>query len=314
MPRRKKVVEKTVVKEQPKKRGRKPKVKVKLDVANPVEVFGTTPDDKHEPTGVFKEVNKPTEKDLQKQVENYEFINFDEQLFVKYKYHKRSTRYNALRNVTNEPPSPMNDEKYKYWINAKCQRYNPYYNRLDYQMENDVPERIKELTRYLVVYTKPDYVEKKVYELHISRILCYIAKSVIDKYFFDKIPHINEWLTPEDLEHVDLLTAFNEGVNDFCTYVAGKNDKGESVICRAWNDKELHLPAHNAQWLTKTDRVFRFKIAKAGDSYRTFLGMCLKEESSECWRYFNDDHVNAMSDEVDKLVTGKVLQGIYKKK
>lgn len=310
MPRRKK---ETVVKQEPKKRGRKPKVKIPLDVASSKEIFENIPDDKHEPTGVFKEVKKPTEAELKRRVESYVFENLDETLFVKYKYHKRSTRYNALRNVTNEPISSMNDEKYKYWINSKCQKYNPHYNRLDYQMENDVPERIKELTKYLVVYTKPDYVDKKVYELHISRTLSYIAKSVIDKYFYDKMPNINEWLTPEDLEHVDLLTAFNEGVNDFCTCVE-KLPNGESRYHRVWSDKELHLPAYNAQWLTKTDRVFRFKIAKAGDTYRMFLGMCLREESSSCWNYFNDDHVNAMSDEVDKLVMGKDLQGLYQKK
>lgn len=312
MPRRKKVEEAPV--KETKKRGRKPKVKVSLDLADQKEVFGGLPDDRHEPTGVFLQETSVVEADLKKQIEEYKFVNFDEQLFVKYKYHKRSNRYNALRNVTNEPPSPMNDEKYTHWLNEKCQRYNDYYYALNYQMENTVPERIKELTKYLVVYTKPKFVEQKVYELHISRILCYIAKSVIDKYFFDKIPHINEWLTPDDLEHVDLLTAFNEGVNDFCIYNDGKDDNGETMFYRSWDEKQLHLPSYNAQWLTKTDRMFRFKIAKAGDTYRTFLGMCLKEESSVCWKYFNDDHVNDMSDEVDKLVMGKVLQGIYKKK
>lgn len=309
MPRKKKETE---VKET-KKRGRKPKVKVPLDLANKDEVFGVLPEDKQEPMGKFTEVKKPTAKELAKRVVEYEFETSDDVLFVKYKYHKRSTRYNALRNVTNEPPRPMNDEKYKYWINEKCQRYNPYYNMLDYQMSTAVPERIQELIKYLVVYTKPDYVEKKVYELHVSRILCYIAKSVIDKYFFDKIPHINEWLAPENLEHVDLLTAFNEGVSDFCIYVK-KEDDGKLTHHRAWDDKMLHLPAYNAQWLTKTDRVFRFKISKAGDSYRTFLGICLKDEGSKYWSYFNDDHVNGISDEVDKLVMGKELNGLYKGK
>lgn len=312
MPRRKKVVEETVVKEQPKKRGRKPKVKVALDLANQKEVFGTTPEDKYEPTGKFVEVKTPTKADLDRLVENYEFCNSEDKLLVKYKYHKRSSRYNALRNITNEPIRTMNDEKYKYWINDKVQKYNPYYNLLNYQMESAIPERILELTKNLVVFTKPKDASKKEYELHITRILGYIAKSVIDKYFYDKLPIVNRWIAPEDMEHIDLLTAFNEGVNDFCTFT--KIVDGKSQTVRAWDDYGLRLPVLKTKWLTQTDRDFKYRIAKSGDTYRMFLGICLKEGSKGNWNYFNDDHVNAMSDEVDKLAMGKVLQGIYKKK
>lgn len=287
------------------KRSGKPKAK--LDVANPSEIFGTTPDDINEPTGTFTDAPAKTKDELLAKVDEYEFANHDIDLLVKYKYHKKSTRYNALRNITNEPPRSLKEEDYKHWLNNKSNTYDARYDIIDYFMETVIPERIMYLTKCLVVFTKPRDISKSDYELHISRILSYVGKSVMDKYFYDKIPSVNRWLKPEDLHLLDLLTAFNEGLSDFCTCIR----KGEMI--RVWDSDLLHLPGVKCKWYTQTDRDFKFKVEKAGEAYRFMFGLSLKDKNNKSWAYFSDEHVNKMSDDIDSIVMGNELEPLFKK-
>lgn len=247
---------------------------------------------------------------LEDELRNYEFVNLESSILVKYKYNKRSFRFNALRNVTNDPLRTMNEEKYKYWINDKSKRYGNHYSRLDHQMEVEIPERIKELTKMLVVYTMPETTNEREYELHISRNLSYVAKSVIDKYFYDKLPAVDEFLSPTELQYIDLLEAFNMAVAEFCTFY-GKPLPGKNKVTKVikWDNK--HLPDFKSQWMTQTDRDFKYRIAKAGITYMSLLGYHLKnmraDGTSRYSKYFTKEHKLDIEATVNKVATGHEL-------
>lgn len=255
-------------------------------------------------------VKKEDVNTLEDKLRNYEFINLDNTLLVKYKYHRRSFRFNALRNVTNDPLISMNDQKYQYWINDKCRRYGNDYSRLDYQMEVEIPERIKELTKKLVVYTMPNTTDERVYELHISRNLCYVARSVIDKYFYDRLPIVDEFITPSDLKYIDLVEAFNMAVAEFCTYY-GKPQQGKNKVAKFIKWDNDNLPDFKSQWMTQTDRDFKYRIARAGITYMSLLGYHFKhmraDGTSKYSKYFSKEHKIDIESTVDKLATGLEL-------
>lgn len=232
---------------------------------------------------------------LEDQLSNYVFACDEKELLVKYKYHKRSFRYNALRNIKDDKPLSMNDQKYMEWLNKKPQSY--YTANL--QMESEIPERILDMVAIITVYHKPADVAKADYELFVSRVLCYIAKEMVDRYFYNKLPIVDDWMSPEWLAKIDLVAMFNDAVNDFIYY----EDRGYKHW--EWNPELQHMPELKAKWFTQTSRAFRYRLKRIGTNFIESFG-------ENCSNGFTEDVV-AGDKNYAKLIS-ELLDSRLKKK
>lgn len=231
----------------------------------------------------------------------------DDRILVKYKLHKKGARYNLLRGIDGDKPRSFKENEYRSWVNRKGDQFY----RLDYQMEVEIPERIKALTKKLTDKFKPEDTLQEDYERYMSSILSYIGKEVCERYFLYKLDSVNRFITRDDLEHLNLLVAFDDAVNSFCTILL---DVEDLQIVRRWDIKDLSIPDIKHKWISQTSRDFKTRLRNCPNSYFSVFGLCMKKSDNEHWKYLSEEYAKQISKEVDKLMSGQLRMGLFRMK